>query len=83
MQLNDRIVAEPEVMSGKPVVRGTRIPVEVVLAHLAAKPDFTDLMQAYPALAVDDIRACLAYAERQVHKSYQRSRRAATSVPPP
>jgi uncharacterized protein (DUF433 family) len=74
MDLLERIVTNPEVMVGKSVVKGTRIPVETVLAHLVATPDVEDLLQAYPRLTVDDVKACLAYAEEQVRKSYLRRR---------
>jgi uncharacterized protein (DUF433 family) len=63
---NDRITTNPGVMVGKPVVKGTRIPVERVVAHLANNPDLTDLFDAYPELTVDDVKACLQYAHRAV-----------------
>jgi uncharacterized protein (DUF433 family) len=53
-------------MLGKPVVRGTRIPVERVLAHLAHRPDLADLLAAYPELTLDDVKACLKYAHTAV-----------------
>jgi uncharacterized protein (DUF433 family) len=56
----DRIVRAPEIMVGKPVVKGTRIPVERVLAHLE-ETDKADLFEAFPELTDDDVRACLAY----------------------
>ena len=62
----DRIVRDPAVMVGKPVVRGTRIPVERVLAHLAQTADLADLFAAYPELTVDDVKAVLAYAHAAV-----------------
>jgi uncharacterized protein (DUF433 family) len=65
-KIDGRIVSDPKVLVGKPVVRGTRIPVELVLAHLAENPDLEDLFAAYPRLTVDDVRACLAYATRLV-----------------
>ena len=46
-------------MVGKPVVRGTRIPVERVLAHLADNPELSDLFEALPRLTLEDVRACL------------------------
>ncbi|MBI1789507.1 MAG: DUF433 domain-containing protein [Acidobacteria bacterium] len=49
-------------MQGKPVVRGTRIPVELVLRKLAEGASVEDLLEAYPRLTADDIRACLTYA---------------------
>ena len=58
----DRIVCDPAVMVGKPVVKGTRIPVERVIAHLAHTPDLADLFAAYPELTTEDVKACLRYA---------------------
>ena len=60
----DRIVIDPEVMVGKPTVKGTRITVEAVLAHLADNPDVGDLLAAYPRLTLSDLRACLDYPSR-------------------
>ena len=60
----DQITTNPHIMVGKPVVKGTRIPVERVVAHLANNPDMQDLFAAYPDLTVDDINACLQYAYR-------------------
>ena len=59
---NERIVQTPEVMVGKPVIKGTRIPVEVVLEYLARNPNFDDLFADYPRLTMDDVKAVLAYA---------------------
>jgi uncharacterized protein (DUF433 family) len=55
----DRIIQDPEILVGKPVVKGTRIPVELVLAKLAANPDVRELFLDYPRLTLDDVRACL------------------------
>jgi uncharacterized protein (DUF433 family) len=57
-----RIVVDPEIMAGKPVVKGTRIPVERVIRHLADNPDISDLFEAFPHLTMEDVKACLAYA---------------------
>lgn len=62
----ERIIQDPETMVGKPVVKGTRIPVERVLDQLAYKPDLEELFAIYPELTVDDVRACLAYAQAVV-----------------
>jgi len=64
----DRITTNPDVMVGKPVVKGTRIPVELVVAHLANNPDLNDLFAAYPELTVEDVKACLAYAYHAVER---------------
>ena len=61
-----RITVDPDIMVGKPVVKGTRIPVYVILGKLAENPDLDDLFAAYPRLTIDDVKACLAYAEHLV-----------------
>jgi len=62
----DRIIQDPEIMVGKPVVKGTRIPVELVLAHLAANPDLDELFASYPRLTIEDVKAVLEYAQHAV-----------------
>ena len=62
----DRITTDPEIMVGKPVVKGTRIPVEKVLDQLAYKPDIEELFAVYPELTVEDVKACLSYAQAAV-----------------
>jgi uncharacterized protein (DUF433 family) len=52
----DRIEMNPEVMLGKPVVRGTRIPVELLLRKLSEGATADELLDAYPRLVVEDIR---------------------------
>ena len=64
----DRITTTPGVMLRKPVVKGTRIPVERVVVHLANNPDLTDLFAAYPELTEEDVKACLQYAHRAVEE---------------
>jgi uncharacterized protein (DUF433 family) len=61
----DHITQDPASMVGKPVVKGTRIPVDVVLTRFAANPDVDALLQDYPELTRDDVRAVLAYAHEQ------------------
>ena len=58
----DRIEINPEVMLGKPVIRGTRIPVELILRKLSEGAAEADLLDAYPRLTRADIQAALAYA---------------------
>ena len=58
----DRIEINPEVMIGKPVIRGTRITVEIILRKLSEGISKADLLDAYPRLTVDDIHAAFAYA---------------------
>lgn len=59
--LTDRIEIDPRVMMGKPVIRGTRIPVELLLRKISEGATETDLLDAYPRLEREDIRAAVAY----------------------
>ena len=58
----ERIEINPAVMLGKPVIRGTRIPVELLLRKLADGATTEELLDAYPRLSAEDVRAALAYA---------------------
>ena len=60
--MTDRVEINPGVMQGKPVIRGTRIPVELLLRKLAEGATIEELRDAYPRLVADDIRAALDYA---------------------
>ena len=62
MDWRERIVVDPKVLAGKPVVRGTRLSVEFVLSLLAEGWTEQQLLANYPGLSDADIRACLAYA---------------------
>jgi uncharacterized protein (DUF433 family) len=62
MTITGRIEMDPKIMLGKPVIRGTRIPVELLLRKLGEGATEEDLLDAYPRLEREDIRAALAYA---------------------
>lgn len=62
MAQTDRIVVDPRILTGKPVVRGTRISVELVVELLAAGWSHAQILTSYRRLSEEDIRACLAYA---------------------
>jgi uncharacterized protein (DUF433 family) len=68
MPLSDRIVADPKVLAGKPVIRGTRLAVEFILELLAAGQSESDLLRNYPGLTREDILACLSYASYLAHE---------------
>ena len=57
-----RIEANPSVMLGKPVIRGTRVPVELILRKLGEGATQGDLLDAYPNLTAEDIQAAMIYA---------------------
>jgi uncharacterized protein (DUF433 family) len=62
MTVTDRIEINPKVMMGKPVVRGTRIPIELILRKLSEGATEDDLLEAYPRLRVEDIHAAIGFA---------------------
>jgi uncharacterized protein (DUF433 family) len=62
MALSDHIDVNSKIMLGKPVIRGTRIPVELILRKLGEGASEQDLLDAYPHLKSQDIRAAMAYA---------------------
>ena len=62
MTVTHRIEINPKIMMGKPVIRGTRITVEVLLRKLAEGATEKDLLDAYPRLTREDIRAAIGYA---------------------
>jgi uncharacterized protein (DUF433 family) len=64
--LLQRITVDPEIFSGKPIIRGRRLAVEHVLGMLAAGDSVQTLLEQYSFLEEADIRACLAYAHRVV-----------------
>ena len=57
-----RISSNPAIFGGKPIIRGMRISVEMILGLLSQGESWDNLLDDYPDLEVDDIRACLAYA---------------------
>ncbi len=63
-QLQQRIAINPEVMAGKPVIRGTRIPVELIVRMLAQGIAEEEILREYPRLEAGDIRAALEYAAK-------------------
>jgi uncharacterized protein (DUF433 family) len=60
--MTERIILDPAVLAGKPVVRGTRLSVEFIIGLLASGWSEADVLASYPGLTRDDIVACLAYA---------------------
>ena len=62
MDLTERIVVDPSILVGKPVVRGTRLAVEFIVELLAQGWSESEILRNYPGLTREDIQACLAYA---------------------
>lgn len=61
-----RIGINPKVMLGKPVIRGTRIPVEIILRKLAQSISIEEILSDYPRLTKEDIQAAIAYAAQSL-----------------
>jgi uncharacterized protein (DUF433 family) len=66
MDWRSTIVADPDILVGKPVISGTRISVELVMDLLAASYTLDQVIEQYDHLTRDDIKACLAYAKEVV-----------------
>jgi len=62
MTITDRIEINPAIMQGKPVIRGTRITVELILRKVSEGADESAVLEAYPHLTKADIQAAMAYA---------------------
>jgi uncharacterized protein (DUF433 family) len=66
-----RITIDPAICNGRPVVRGMRITVETVLGHLAEGDTAEEILNQYPVLEPDDIRACLAFASEMLSRKFE------------
>lgn len=64
MQISDRISVDPKICHGKPCIKGTRIPVYVILELLAQDTSPNEILREYPHLTKEDIRAAINYAAK-------------------
>ncbi len=64
-----KIARDPKIMMGKPVIAGTRVPVEAVVRQFAAGADMGWVLKGFPDLSEDDVRAALAYAAECVSEA--------------
>ena len=69
----DRIELNPKVCSGKPVIKGTRIPVSVIIEQIAQGESWDDLLKGYPELNKEDIKAALLYASASIENTEVRA----------
>jgi len=60
--MTTRVEINPTILSGKPVIRGTRIPVEIIVRQLGEAASIEEILSDYPRLKEDDVRAALSYA---------------------
>lgn len=68
MDWHDRIVSDPEILVGKPVIKGTRISVELILGWLANGWTYEQILESYPHITRDDILAALSFATERLHE---------------
>ena len=71
MNWRDHIVSNPEILVGKPVIKGTRISVELILGWLANGWTFEQVLESYPHITRDDMQAALAFAAERLHKGVE------------
>jgi len=62
MEYKNRIISDPNILRGKPVIKGTRIPVELILKKLGEGMSIEELLEAYPNLTREDILAAISYS---------------------
>lgn len=68
--LTDRIVANPDILGGKPCIKGTRISVELVLGLMASGWTVAEILENYPHLTPEDIKACFSFAHDLIAEDY-------------
>ncbi|MHC4443128.1 MAG: DUF433 domain-containing protein [Planctomycetota bacterium] len=68
MGYQERIIIDPEVLVGKPIIKGTRLAVEFIVDLMGQGWKEQEILDNYPGLAHEDIQACLAYASQVLHE---------------
>ena len=71
---HERIVSDPDIMMGKPTIKGTRITVEPILENLGEGMTIADQLEGYPHLTPRDVRAALSFAANYLRNDYLRNR---------
>ncbi len=67
-ELLDRIVVDPSVLVGKPIIKGTRIPVHLIIELIATGMTIKDVLKEYPELREEDVKAALLYASKLLER---------------
>ena len=65
-EYKNHIEANPEIMFGKPCIKGTRVPVDLILERLKDDWSFEDILNAYPRVKENDILACIEYGKKSI-----------------
>lgn len=66
----DRIVIDPDILNGKPSIRGTRVSVQTVVEFLSSGDSLEEVLENYPALTRDDVLACLKFAASMMEHNF-------------
>jgi uncharacterized protein (DUF433 family) len=69
--VNSRIILDPAICNGKPVLKGTRITVQTVMEFLSAGDSIEDILEEYPSLTREDVLACMDWAARLMANHFQ------------
>ncbi len=75
VEVRKYIVANPKIMLGKPVIKGTRITVELILRKLADGYDSNEVLEMYPHLKIEDVFAAITYAALVIEKKEEKYKR--------
>jgi uncharacterized protein (DUF433 family) len=67
MEWKERIVVDPEILVGKPVIKGTRLAVELIVDLMAQGWSEQEILENYPGITHEDLQACLGYASARLH----------------
>ncbi len=67
----ERIDVHPDICNGRPVIAGTRIPVQTIMEFLGAGDSVDEVLEAYPSLKRDDVYACIQFAAKVMANHYQ------------
>lgn len=76
-----RIIRNPKILAGKPVIADTRIPVSLILNLLAHGQTIEEIVDDYPDLTAEDIKAAVAYAQKAVEQTYSSTAPALHEIP--
>lgn len=69
--MNHRIIIDPAICNGRPVIKGTRITVQTVMEFLSAGDSVDDVLEEYPSLSREDVLACMEWATRLMANHFQ------------
>jgi uncharacterized protein (DUF433 family) len=69
--MTDRISINPDICNGRPIIAGTRIPVQTILEFLGAGDSIEEVLEGYPTLSEEDVYACMQFAAKLMANRYE------------